>query len=111
MCSMEDQGEHTGWRRSVTERSQRKRCVPSAARLVRRIMCAQKGDRGLEHLQSRLTAGEPMILVLQGDEVDLLAGAPHCVNHHAALFERYDGVVTPVDHEERHVERVNMFDG
>ena len=48
--------------------------VPDA--LIRRIVRAQEGDGGLQHLQTRLATRQPVILVFQGHQLDRLAGTP-----------------------------------
>jgi len=72
-------------------------------------MRAQEGDGGLQHLQAGLAAGEPVILVLQGDQLDVLLFAPQGVEHDAALLEGHDRIVAPMDQEHGHIHGSQMF--
>jgi hypothetical protein len=60
-------------------------------------MSAQKRNAGLQHLQSSVTPREPVVFVLERDQLDLFAGFPQSVVHALTLFERHDSIVAPVD--------------
>ena len=79
--------------------------------LIRRIVSLQERDRRLQHLQARRTPGEPVILMLQRDKVDVFLRAPQRIGHDAALLVRHDRVVTPVDEQHRYIHCIQMFDG
>src|SRR2546430_12297582 len=57
----------------------------ATSRSVGRVMCAQEGDRRLEHLQPGLAAREPVVLVLERHQLDVLPGALRSEEHTSEL--------------------------
>src|SRR5258706_7066923 len=81
---------------------------PGKAPSVGRFVLLQEGDHGLEHLQTRLAARQPVVLARQSDELDRLAGPLQGVGHQAALFEGHHGVVLAVNEQDRALDRADM---
>src|SRR5437879_12327864 len=57
----------------------------ATSRSVGRVMCAEEGDRRLEHLQPGLAAREPVVRVLERHQPDVLPGALQAVGPELAL--------------------------
>jgi len=72
-----------------------------ARELIRWIIDLQKIHRGLQHLKARRTAREPMILLLQLHERDVLTRLAKILGHALALLEGNDCVVPPMHQQNR----------
>ena len=64
---------------------------------LRRVVRVQESNRRLQHLQAGLSARQPVILVIEHDEVNGRLEAAQRLEHDLTLLKRDDGVIATVD--------------